>query len=321
MKNANRYITFLFVVLFLGCSKDNSVEINSSSLSDELTGGSTLFPLVENPDFKRVDEITLSDSDLVGIVNFGNQIRVYPYTHTNHSEVINDTYLGNRFAFTYCPITKSALAFNTTTNFKASGHLLRDNLVPWDEETETLWSQMFIKGIQGTKENVRLNTIPVVETRWSIVKQYFPNAMVLPNISVTNRNPPTGGGNDNSNDPSAPSTGDFVYGILNDFGNIYIFNYSDFRASNRIDVVIRGEKFIVYGDESKRIINAFKVNDFTNYELIQGEFPYILKSKSGIEYNIFGVSRNGASLPKPKYAYVAIWRAWDAFYDNFTYVD
>jgi hypothetical protein len=320
MKINQSCILFLLFIVF-GCSQNESSEIKSNSLSDELTGGDTFFPLVENPKFTSVGDSMLSDNDLVGIVSFGSTIKVYPYRYTNHSEVVNDTYRGEKFVFTYCPITKSALAFKTNSKFKASGKLLRDNLVPWDEETETLWSQMYMKGIQGTSKDILLNTIPVIETRWSTVKEYFPNAIVLTNFSITNRyNPPTDN-TDNSNDALAPDPGDFVYGILNDFGNIHIFKYTDFRDSHRIDVIIRGEKFIVYGDGGKRIINAFKVDNFDDYEVLENKFPMVLKNKSGTEYSILGVSKNVQTLEKPTYAYVAIWNAWDAFYDSFTFID
>jgi len=95
------------------------------------------------------------------------------------NEIINDEFQGQKCAFTYCPITKSTLAFTRDEIFRASGFLFKDNQTPWDDKTETIWSQMLIKGIKGPKENVRFNTIPVVETTWKTVRLYFTNAKVV----------------------------------------------------------------------------------------------------------------------------------------------
>ena len=317
MKNL---IVFTLLFISFGCSNNDSTnpDADQNSINDDLTGVLNLFPLALDPEFTTVSEVNLNDAVLVGIVTFGLDIRIFPYPFIVHNEIVNDTYLGQKYAFSYCPITKSSLAFTRNEIFRASGLLYKDNLAPWDDKTATIWSQMLIKGIKGSKENIRFNTIPVLETTWRTAKQYFPNAMVVSsNIFSSKDTPPDNGGNSNSE--NAPGSNALVYGILNDFNNIRIFKYSDFGPDRTINITIQSEKFIVYGNSTKNIMNAFKVDSFTEFTVLKDELPYILQHSNGVKYDFLGRGTNGTTLEKPKYAYVAIWSAWKDFYSNFTF--
>ena len=237
----------LLLFSFYSCSdssetnEDNS--INSEWLVNELdvTGIFSLFPLSENPDFNAVSNINLDENELVGMVNFGSHIRVFPYAFSVQNEIINDTYASQKYAFSYCPITKSAIGFKRQNIFRASGFLYKDNMTPWDENTESIWSQMLVRGIRGEMKNKRLNTIPVVETRWKTVIDHFPNAKVLDgtppifNRSESSRDiDPTDDDTGGGEEGEPPGIGERVFGILDDFDKVTIFKYSDFGSSSRI---------------------------------------------------------------------------------------
>ena len=220
--------------------------------------------------------------------------------------------------FSYCPITKSAIAFETNGVFRASGYLYKENLTPWDEETESIWSQMLLKGIRGPNKNQRFNTLPVLETNIGTVRNYFPNAKIMVFQSASNRTslPPDG---DESDDGNAPQNGDLVYGILDDLNGIQIFNYKDFGNPEVIKTRIGSQDYVTYGNESKHVINAFKVPNYDNYQILENEFPYIIKDNNGVKFDIFGKGTNGTNLQNPERAYVANWWAWDDFFDTFTF--
>jgi hypothetical protein len=314
-----RTLFLLFVFIFVSCSNDDATDTNVNSINiNDLSGAFNLFPLAINPEFTSVSEVNIGNNSLVGIVSFGNTLRVFPYVFMTHNEIVNDEFQGVKYAFSYCPITKSSVAFKRNGIFRASGYLFNDNLTPWDEETETIWSQMLLKGIIGEKENISFNTIPVVETTWKTVKDFFPNAeVVTADLFLTrSSSPPDDEGN--SNNGNSPELNDFVYGIVT--GNkATIFKYADFSNSSVINKTIQGQKYIVFGYSGRKIINAFKVDSFENYSSLEGEFPFIIKNLSGVKFDIFGRGTNGAKLQKPEFAYVAIWNAWLAFYENFEF--
>lgn len=288
----------------------------------EVTGDFSLFPLAINPEFTSVSNTSIDDNELVGVMVFGSTVRVYPYLYTYQNEIINDEFNGLKYAISYCPITKSAVAFTRVQVFRASGYLYKDNLTPWDEKTESIWSQMLIKGIKGPKKNVSLNTMPVLETKWKTIKEFYPSASVMVNNSFSKSNqPPDDPDDDNSdNVDGIPDLGEWSYGIIDRGSDVYIFRYGDFSISKKKNVTIGSQNYIVYGNESKRVINAFKVSNFDNFELLEdSEFPLVLKDASGVKYDILGKGLNGVVLEKPKFSYVAIWRAWDDFYNNFMF--
>lgn len=314
-------LPFLFgFLLLIGCSSNDIEDEISNNLGDDLSGKLNLFPLALNPDFTTVAEANVNDNALVGIVSFGSSVIVYPYTFVVHNEIINDIQSGVKYAFSYCPITKSSIAFKRDQVFRASGLLYKNNLAPWDEKTETIWSQMLIQGISGEKQGQRFNTIPVLETRWGTVKEYFPNAKVVSsNVFLTRSSSPPDDDNDDGNEnQTPPDSNDFVYGIISG-STVNIFKYNDF-AEKVIEVIIQSQKYIVFGDPGKRVINAFKVTRFEDYTVLENdEFPYVLKNSTGIKYDILGRGTNGTTLGKPQYAYVAIWSAWTDFYSNFKF--
>lgn len=315
-----KILAFILVFTLISCSDDSASDdtnLDAISISD-LTGTLNLFPLALNPEFKSVSETNIGDNSLVGIVNFGNAIRVFPYEFMTHNEIVNDEYQGVKYAFSYCPITKSSVAFKRNTIFRASGYLLNDNLTPWDEETESIWSQMLLKGIIGEKESIPFNTIPVLETTWKTVKDHFPTAQVVSSdIFFTRISPPDDESNDGTS-PNAPQTNELVYGIIGN-GKVAIFKPYDFSNSKLLKVSTLNDKYLVYGNSGKKIITAFKVSNLDDYQLLENEFPYIIESSSGIKYNILGRGTNGSSLQRPDKAYVAIWKAWLDFYNSFEF--
>ncbi len=323
-----RLTIFIILIVLVSCSKSNSdaeqIAEENERLVDEndLSGSFAMYPLGDNPEYTTVENTDLPDSERVGVMVFGNEIRVYPYPHTFATEIINDQYQLEKYAFSYCPLTKSAIGFKRNKTLRASGYLYKNNMVPWDEDTETLWSQMLIRGIKGEKINQRLVTYTVVETKWETIKNYFPNAKVLKTIV-----PSSGRINASSKinkyklrNSNLPDDREFVYGVLDEDDNVTIYKYEDFTDQNRYDITLRQHSYIVYGNESRRIISAFEVDDFNDYQTLdENEFPYVLQNLNGIKFNVFGVGTNGETLGSPKYAYVAAWWAFEDFFTNFTF--
>ncbi|PWI30842.1 hypothetical protein DI383_05215 [Flavobacteriaceae bacterium LYZ1037] len=319
-----KQILLLFLAItFLNCSSDDSNKGDTSNgdwlvNSSDISGAFNLFPLSLNPEFTTVSETSLSDGSLVGVVSIGSAVLVFPNDFVYQFEIINTSYNGFDYAFSYCPITKSSIAFKRDQIFRASGYLYKENMTPWDENTETIWSQMLGKAINGDNPNRRLEKIPVLKTSWRTVKDYYPNALVIkqynrPELAKVPQLP-----SDEDDDIEMPSDAELTYGIVeNNLHNVHTFRYADFRDSKRKDVIIQGgQKYIIYGNASKQVMNAYKVTSFDDFELLDDlEFPYILKSNN-IKYDILGNSATGISLQKPEFSYMAAWFAWRDFFDG-----
>lgn len=317
MKN---YIKLLCLLLFFSCSKDDSVSTTDSFNEDNLTGFLNLYPLIESVSFTSVNNTLLNDNQLVGVVRINSNLLVFPYSFFDQYEVINVEYLGKKFTVSYCPLTKSCIAFERDHFFRASGYLYNNNLAPWDEKTETIWSQMLMKGLIGEKKNTGLSLIPVVQTNWGTIKVYYPSVRILDsNIIISSGKPPENP--DDTGDDSdviLPSSGDLTYGVVSG-SSVSMFQFSDFSTTPTLNVTINSQKHIVYANSGRGVINAFKVDDFNDYTVLNNDFPYVLQNSIGVKFDIFGIGTNGSRLELPNKAYVAAWWGWEGMFNSFLF--
>jgi hypothetical protein len=73
--------------------------------------------------------------------------------------------------------------------FGVSGKLIRNVLVMYDRETETLWSQLLGEAVQGELVGTRLEYLPAVMTTWEQWREMHPNTLVLDKGYAGSRDP------------------------------------------------------------------------------------------------------------------------------------
>ncbi len=117
-------------------------------------------------------------------VEMNGEARAYPLTVLWWHEIVNDTLGGEPIVVSYCPLTGSGLAFDPRVNgevlnFGVSGVLFENNLVMFDRQSESLWSQLGVSGICGAARDQQLNRLPVVETATWWWVALHPNATVV----------------------------------------------------------------------------------------------------------------------------------------------
>ena len=70
--------------------------------------------------------------------------------------------------------------------FGVSGLLYESNVLLYDHQTESLWSQLKEEAVTGPQTGTRLRAIPSVMTTWKAWRAQHPNTLVL---IYTNRIP------------------------------------------------------------------------------------------------------------------------------------
>lgn len=120
---------------------------------------------------------------VIGLVVQG-EARAYPVRLMSLHEVVNDRVGGRPVAVTWCPLCYSALVYDRIVEgqeltFGVSGYLLHNNLVLYDHQSNTLWSQLLGQGIKGAYSGSRLNLIPSTLTTWGTWKDAYPGTQVL----------------------------------------------------------------------------------------------------------------------------------------------
>ena len=270
------------------------------------------FELIENPAYSPVHEVDyIRDEELVFLTRACGYVQVFPY-RSMHVEVVNEVAHGVHMAVTFCPITRSGLGLDRivgedTLLLTASGYLYRENLMPLDVHTGSIWSQMLFTGFSGKHEREQMRTFSLIETTWATVKQYFPGAGVYVNKSLTKS-------------AQGLPVGQEMGIVGND--EVELFTLDMFQGEIKLlqSVVSPGGRVLVAGSQT----NSDMVPFFTYYKMqaVEGEFPVIMKDDTGTRWNVFGEAvsgeRGGEKLQSPVFFSAADW-AWRDLYESVSY--
>jgi len=110
--------------------------------------------------------------------------RGYPFRILNWHEIVNDHIGDDFFTVTYCPLCGTAIVFESeingyVRNFGVSGMLFQNNLLMYDRETESLWSQFMMQSVSGSMQKIRLKWKLSEQITWATFKQKYPNGKLL----------------------------------------------------------------------------------------------------------------------------------------------
>ncbi len=351
MKTALLY-SLLLVILLLGCSKDKIPPSTGNQYNDDENGW--LVPLdqllisqlpqdrirsIDTPHFETLNSGNLEDNETVYVYRWGNTVKVYTQKILGGHEIVNDQIDDHHFAITYCPLTGSVVAWNRgingqITEFGVSGHLYNENLIPYDRNSSSFWSQMLMQGIKGNHGGDYLTSEMLVSTKGGTIKKAFPEALVLIDSSGHVCNDSICISSNHKQDSEITNSGtkaiatSDLYGIIN-IGIVnggdgaLLFSYDLFNDSiNVYNTYYRNSKVVVAGSKSLEFIIAFKdiSGDPDNQFIpIQNSLPVIMKDVNGNHYDITGLVISGPSagerLPASK-GYSAHNFAWESFFGS-----
>jgi len=299
-------------------------------------------PPIEPPQFTlNTGAVNLAPSELVVGVKVGNDIRAYPHRILNWHEVVNDQFdiagTSERATLSYCPLTGSAVLWKSfmeegDETFGTSGLLYNSNLVMYDRETETLWSQMLERAVKGSQVNRIPDRLQVVETTWGTWQAMYPETSLLTEETGFSRNYddyPYGSyledeslifPVDNMDDRRLHrkervlginvGTRSRVYPISNFSSDVEIIN----DTVGVMQVVVAGSSGLNFGVVYNRQLEDCTVLDF---EAVQNKLPVVMRDNEGNEWDVFGTAvsgaRTGQQLQKTN-SYIAYWFAWTAFF-------
>jgi hypothetical protein len=142
-------------------------------------------PAVLEPRFvKAADAAFLDSNDKVIGLTFQGRARAYPIKILNWHEVVDDSVAGTPLAVTFCPLVQDAAVYNRavggkTLTFGVSGKLYQSNLVLYDEDTQSLWSQLEGRALAGPMAGQKLATVPSTVTTWEAWRKKHPTTDVL----------------------------------------------------------------------------------------------------------------------------------------------
>lgn len=209
-------------------------------------------PSIDNPQFVSASEANfVSDDDLVLGLKINGEIKAYPLFILVWHEIVNDVVGGVPVAVTYCPLCFTNQVFERTVNgqvteFGTSGKLYNSNLVMYDRNTDSQWSQAMGVAITGELTGYSLTRVPFDVAKWSDWKTLYPDTVVL-----------------------TTKTGHLrAYGS-DPYGDYYTDPRIIFPVENKDDRL--HPKEIILGFDNENIYKAYKLEDIEQKKVINDE--------------------------------------------------
>lgn len=142
-------------------------------------------PAIDKPGFikaGRVDYLQGEDR-VLGIVRHG-VAKAYPIKILNYHEIVNDDINAEPIVVTYCPLCGTGVAFSAVAagearSFGVSGLLYNSDVLLYDRQTESLWSQILGQAISGPLKGERLRRIALAHTTWADWRNRHGDTLVL----------------------------------------------------------------------------------------------------------------------------------------------
>ena len=141
-------------------------------------------PALDLPPATSRSTTPFPDDALVIGVTLGGDARAYPIPMLARHELVNDRLGGRSILVSYCPLCGTGIVFDRVIEgralrFGVSGLLWRSDVLMYDRETESLWSQIDARAISGSRKGHELVIVPSKMTRLSAWASEHPRTTVM----------------------------------------------------------------------------------------------------------------------------------------------
>ena len=329
------------IALFAGgCGDDSTAPGQGVIVDDEIYSGGVPrdgIPALNDPVFIEANQATyLSSADLVLGVVIEGEARAYPINIMDYHEIVNDHFQSRPVCVTYCPLTGSGVAFASVldgreVSYGVSGLLFRNNLIPYDRTSSSLYSQMYVRGIRGDYRDFDWLLYPSLRCTWGFWKNHYPDTKVMSSNTGYSRDytsSPYG------NYPASYSTlfpvrfpdnsyhpKHLTLGVQFD-GQAMAFPSTEVFSEKVVNIELAGMPLVIVYDSNGQYMGAYSrlvSGDTLSFSLIRNNSSRttMTDDQTGSTWSATGLATDG-SLAGEKLEqfpfYTAYWFAWHDFY-------
>ncbi|MDP6334683.1 MAG: DUF3179 domain-containing protein [Nitrospinaceae bacterium] len=179
-----KILVFGFLVLFLSGFDYSKHSIPKDEIYDGGPGKDGI-PAIMKPIFVSADEAGfLKSKDRVIGFAYKGEAKAYPVKILNWHEIVNDRVGGFPIAVTFCPLCGTGMVFDAMIKkrkmtFGVSGLLYQSDMLMYDHQTESLWSQIRAAAVTGPLTGTQLKLLSSTQTTWEQWKKKYPGSLVL----------------------------------------------------------------------------------------------------------------------------------------------
>ena len=185
---------FIFLPFFLFAKNGFIIDKPLVPSEEILVGGPPKdgIPAILKPKFISSKKTKLTEEDRILGVFFNGIAKAYPIRILNWHELVNDEIQGKKFVVSYCPLCGTGVIFASELgedlfSFGVSGLLYNSDVLLYDHQTESLWSQLLGKSISGKHKGKKLTILVSENTTWRKWKKEYPRGLVLSEETGYNR--------------------------------------------------------------------------------------------------------------------------------------
>ena len=299
MRTALAALLIAITLLAQGAEKNGFNLTDALIPEDEIHSGGPPrdgIPSIDEPRFvKPADAHFLQADDRVLGISRNGVSKAYPIAILNWHEIVNDGFAGEPVVVSFCPLCGTGMAYLATVDdqvlyFGVSGLLYNSDMLLYDRQTQSLWSQLRRQAVSGPMKGVKLQALPAEHTQWADWKQRHPTTQVLSNE--------TGYKRDYTRNPYAG------YGMSR---NLYFPVAQQDQRFHPKEPVLGIE---LAGQFKAYPFTELKKSAATVHDMLAGQ-PVVVKYDQGHNAAI-ALDAQGALLP----AVTAYWFAWYAFHPD-----
>ena len=142
-------------------------------------------PAIDQPRFLSADEAAdYDDSARVLGVRLDGIAKAYPIAILNWHEIVNDRFAGRQVVVSFCPLCGTGMAFGgdpggAPSEFGVSGLLYNSDVLLYDRETGSLWSQILRRAVSGPMQGTELEMVATANTSWGDWRARYPESLLL----------------------------------------------------------------------------------------------------------------------------------------------
>ncbi len=168
----------------------NGFDLSGATIPfEEIKGGGPPrdgIPALNDPtrDTVEVADRWLRDDDRIIGVAIGGEAVAYPIRILTWHELVNDVVGGQPVLITYCPLCGTGVVFDGTIDgvrrfFGVSGLLFKSDVLLFERSTESLFSQLLMRGVSGPLSGHPLDPQPSPVTTWGAWMKRHPDTLAL----------------------------------------------------------------------------------------------------------------------------------------------
>ncbi len=188
-----RIASVLLLLLCLGPNawaiRNNGFDLTGSLVPPHriVSGGPAKdgIPALDQPAFVDANDARfLTPADRVLGVRLNGIAKAYPIGILNWHEIVNDRFGKRPVVVSFCPLCGTGMVFDarvagTARTFGVSGLLYNSDVLLYDRQSESLWSQIDRRALAGPLKGETLTMLPVSHTSWADWRQRHPDTLVL----------------------------------------------------------------------------------------------------------------------------------------------